>query len=124
MSDTDKTNPAIAKVDAALAELMRQPVPESVAERVLSRVLQPAAAAPLPEILTLHEAAAFLRISEEDLGAIIDELPLFELAGQLRIRTERLRQWIEQRELAYHRNAFRTRSLRIARGAWSEGMAS
>lgn len=111
-------------VDSVLAEFIQQPLSETVAQRVLGRVLQSAPPEAVPEILTLRETAAYLRISEDDLQDLLDELPIFELGGQLRIRTQRLRQWIEQRELSFQRNAFRTRALRIARGAWSQGMAS
>lgn len=115
---------ALSSVDSALSQFMQQPVPDTTAQRVFGRVLQSAPVPTVPEILTLREAAAFLRISEEDLQDLLDELPVFELGGQLRIRAQRLRQWIEQRELSYQRNAFRTRALRITRGAWSKGMAS
>jgi anti-sigma factor RsiW len=115
---------ALSRVDSELTELLHRPVPEVVLQRALARVRPSASAPAVPEILTLREAAAFLRVSDDELQDLLDELPVFELAGQLRIRTEKLRQWIEQRELAYQRTAFRTRALRITRGAWLKGMAS
>lgn len=125
MNETNRTD----RLDATLAKLMGEPVPEPLAQRVLARVREAARSpgpvpAHVPEVLTLRDAAAFLRISEEELAQILDELPLFELAGQLRIRTERLREWIEQRERTYQRNAFRTSALRITRSAWLEGVES
>ena len=51
-----------------------------------------------PEIMTLAEVAAYLRLSPEEMGEIIEELPAFELAGQVRVRRAKLREWVEQRE--------------------------
>ena len=52
----------------------------------------------LPEIMTPAEVAAFLRIPLDDLEEVFDELPSFEFAGHVRVRRERLLEWIEQRE--------------------------
>ena len=55
------------------------------------------------EIMTLEETAAFLRITGEQLGEIMEELPAFELAGQVRVRRARLVEWIQQRERSFNR---------------------
>ena len=55
--------------------------------------------------MTLDEVAAFLRIDPSDLGEVAEELPAFELGGQVRVRRERLIEWIQQRERAYTRQA-------------------
>ncbi len=72
------------------------------ARRALSEVTRGAG---VREIMTLEGAAEFLRISPEQLGEIIEELPAFELAGQVRVRRERLIEWIQQRERDYTRQA-------------------
>ena len=55
------------------------------------------------EIMTLEETALFLRITPEQLGEIMEELPAFELAGQIRVRRIRLIEWIQQRERNFNR---------------------
>ena len=55
------------------------------------------------EIMTLEETALFLRITPEQLGEIVEELPAFELAGQIRVRRTRLTEWIQQRERLFSR---------------------
>ena len=55
------------------------------------------------EIMTLEEAAAFLRLTVGELDEIIGELPAFEVAGQVRVRRTRLTEWVAQREQSYLR---------------------
>ena len=54
------------------------------------------------EILTLEEAAAFLKVSMTALEAELDTLPVFEFGGCVRIRRHRLLTWIETREKRAH----------------------
>ena len=53
--------------------------------------------------MTLDEVAEFLRVSLEELGEVVGELPAFELAGRVRVRRTKLIEWIEKRERAYAR---------------------
>jgi len=69
------------------------------ARRLLSREVRPA-----PEVMTLDEVADFLRVSLNDLGEIVAEMPAFELAGRVRVRRTKLIEWIEKRERAYARS--------------------
>ena len=94
---------ALARVDQSLKHLKPARPPAAAvlaARRALSGTIRGQGA---PEILTLAEAAEFLRISPEQLGEIVEELPAFELAGQMRIRRERLVEWVRQRERDYTR---------------------
>jgi len=94
---------ALRRSDALLAATRPLPPPGSAilaARRALSEVTRPRQ---LPEIMTLAEAAEFLRITPEQLGEVVEELPAFELAGQIRVRRQRLLEWIEQRERDYSR---------------------
>jgi len=94
---------AIRTADGALASLAAyQPSPQALlaTRRRLSEELR---GGNRPEIMTLQEAAEFLRISQQQLGEVLEELPAFELAGQVRIRRARLIEWIEQRERDYKR---------------------
>ena len=68
--------------------------------RALAPEIRPA---PASEIMTLEDMAEFLRITPEQLGEIVEELPAFELAGQIRVRRDRLLEWIQQRERDYNR---------------------
>ena len=58
-----------------------------------------------PELLTLDEVAAFLRISLDELEEVVLELPAFEVAGQLRVRRAKLLEWVEARERSYRRSS-------------------
>ena len=59
------------------------------------------------EVLTLEEAAAFLRVSSDEITLELDSLPVFRIGNRLRIRRNRLLQWIEERE----KSCFRKRVL-------------
>lgn len=50
------------------------------------------------EILTIEEAAGFLRLQPDELATVLDDLPWFELAGQIRFRREALVDWARERE--------------------------
>lgn len=92
---------AIERLDAALALLPHAEPPSSALLNVRRAVSQELRGSGAPEVMTLDEAAAFLRISLDDLEELILELPAFELAGQLRIRRSRLIEWVTARERAY-----------------------
>lgn len=114
---------ALGEVDAVLRALPPVAASASVilaARRVLSEVTR---GARTPEIMTLPEAAEFLRITPEQLGEIVEELPAFELAGQIRIRREKLIEWIQQRERNYTRQAAASWAARSAPSKLSIGAA-
>jgi len=75
----------------------------------------------VPEILTLEEVAAFLRIEPEQLGEIVEELPAFELAGQIRVRRARLIEWVAQRERDHSQAATASWMARADAGFLDEG---
>ena len=56
-----------------------------------------------PEIMTLDEVAAYLRVPPETLADIAAELPAFEVGGRIRVRRARLEEWIAGREAAHRR---------------------
>ena len=95
---------ALRHADAALAALGRAQPPAAAvlgARRAISDVIRPR---PLPEIMTREEVAGFLRITPDQLGEIVEELPAFELAGQVRVRRQSLLEWIQKREREYTRH--------------------
>ncbi len=94
---------ALKQVDTMLAESAKaQPPAEAVlaARRAIAQALGRGHA---NEMMTLEEVAEFLRLNPQQLGEIVEELPAFELAGQIRVRRERLMQWVQQRERDYSR---------------------
>lgn len=96
---------SVNRADAALTALPPvQPPRRAIlaARQALSEVTRGPRA---PEIMTLREVAEFLRITPDQLGEIVEELPAFELAGQIRVRRERLIEWVQQRERDYTRSA-------------------
>ncbi len=79
--------------------------------------------APQSEIMTLEDVAEYLKISAEDLNDIVDDLPAFELAGNIRVRRTRLLDWIEQRERAYRSSAAASWSAHASIDAFNQGVA-
>jgi len=95
---------ALGRADAALAGLRPQaPPPRALlaVRRELAAVTRPARPA---EVMTLEEVAAFLRITPDQLADVLEDLPAFELAGQVRVLRQRLIEWLEQRERNYARH--------------------
>lgn len=94
---------ALNRIDEILMTLRPFHPPASTVlatRRALAPEIRPA---PASEIMTLEEASHFLRITADQLGEIVEELPAFELAGQIRVRRDRLLEWIQQRERDYNR---------------------
>lgn len=94
---------ALARADALLAAAGRAQPPTHALLAARHALTQATGRAPANEIMTLDDVADFLRLTPDQLGEIADQLPAFELAGQIRIRRERLLQWVEQRERSYTR---------------------
>lgn len=94
---------ALRRADRALAVLPRlEPPTDAVlaARRALSRELRGAGGL---DLLTLEEVAELLRVPATALGEVARSLPAFEVGGQVRVRREKLIEWIEERERAYAR---------------------
>lgn len=113
---------ALQLADASLGALRPLPPPPSAILDARRAALEPGARAPAPEVMTIDDVADFLRLSPDDLAAMGDQLPAFELAGQIRVRRSRLLEWIAQRERDFARDAaasYATNavSLRIEKGA-------
>ena len=95
---------ALRNADAALAALPPVEPPAATVLTVRRLLAEATREAATREIMTLDEVAEFLRVAPEQLGEVVEELPAFELAGQVRVRRERLIEWIGQRERAYARH--------------------
>jgi len=111
---------ALRRAESALAAL---PAPRASAgallaiRRELAREVRGAGAG--PEVMTLDEVAAFLRLSPGQLDEVVSDLPGFELAGQIRVRRTRLLAWIERREREYLRNTVASRvASALAANGW------
>ncbi|MCE9591091.1 MAG: zf-HC2 domain-containing protein [Planctomycetes bacterium] len=91
---------AIAAADRALAAPPRWE-PSAGAVLAASRAIARATAPPAPiepGIMTLEEVGRHLRLNPEQLDEIVETLPAFEIAGQVRVRRQKLYEWIDQRE--------------------------
>ena len=114
---------ALREVNAALRALVPvEPTARAIlnARRALSRELRGGGT---PEIMTLDEVADYLRMTLDDLEDVIGGLPAFELAGQVRVRRDRLIEWIEQRELVYVRRNIESSLARAWSGECGKGVA-
>jgi predicted anti-sigma-YlaC factor YlaD len=82
------------RTEASLVELAGQPVPAETQLRVQERF----GPAQEREILTIEEAADLLRLDSDQMAEALNDLPWFELAGQIRFRRQTLFDWIRERE--------------------------
>lgn len=89
---------AVGRSDAALHQAARAEAPAAAVHAAWSELAAALAPAPPAEVLTLQQAAELLQVSAKQLGEVMDELPVFEIAGELRIRRSRLMEWIGSRE--------------------------
>ena len=104
----------LGAVDSRLRMIRpQQPPAEAVLQtrRLLSRETGRAGA---PDVMTLEEVAEFLRI--DDLAEAVDDLPAFEIAGQVRVRRVKLLEWIEGRERAFARSTLESEVAGILAG--------
>ena len=95
---------ALEHLDDMLRGLPAPPTPTSVLMSVRERVHEDVAGG---EIMDAGQVAAFLKLTQEQVLDSLDELPCFEIAGQIRFRRAALMQWIEEREAARRREALR-----------------
>jgi hypothetical protein len=111
----------LSQVDAAL-KLLPRTEPSAAAllktRRILSAEIRGSAA---PEIMTLDDVARFLHITDDALGEIVEELPAFEIAGEIRVRRAKLLEWIEQRELSFMRSTTQSQVSRMLSRVLAQG---
>ncbi len=114
---------SLRHADATLRNLPpHRPTAETIlaARRLLSEETRPRQE---PEVLTLEEVAAMLRIDLEQLRPFVADLPAFELGGQIRVRRARLLEWIEQRERQFSRSSAASLVARVQAGGLRKGVA-
>lgn len=107
---------ALRRTDAALRSLrVVQPSAGVLwnVRRLLSREL---GGGGTPEVMTLEDVARFLHVPPERLAEEADDLPAFEIGGEVRVRRTRLMEWIRQRERAYGRRAVESAVARVLAG--------
>jgi hypothetical protein len=113
----------LREADAVMANLRREePSAAAVLDtrRAISREVR---GQDESEIMTLDEAAAFLRVDTDELDAEEWRLPVFEIGGRLRVRRTRLVEWIKNRELAYARGSAASEVARVLGGDFGKGVA-
>ncbi len=93
---------SFAQLDRLCAQDPTPVLEPKLARDILRDVLQEqrnARVAKAPsDIMTLEEVASFLRVTPQELEWELDSLPVFSFAGRLRIRRDRLLDWIQERE--------------------------
>ena len=94
----------LAQTDEAVRVLVREPVPPATDLESRRGLVRHFRKDDEPAIMTLEDVAAFLRLSGDDLQYALSDLPAFEIGGQVRVRREKLMQWIEQREQRHRRS--------------------
>lgn len=94
---------ALQQVDRALRTLRPRLPGAGVLRSVRQAIAQETRRAVQNEIMTLDEVAAYLRIPTADLEEFVEDLPAFEVAGQVRVRREQLTEWVGEREGEYAR---------------------
>ena len=107
---------ALRRTDESLGSLPRLQTPASLLLRVTQALSGELRGGNAPEILTLDEVAAFLRVDVSDLDDVVSDLPAFELSGKVRVRREALLAWIGQREKLYARQRTESDVARILAG--------
>lgn len=91
-------------LDHMLADLGHTDPPVEATLAVHRRLHAELGPAPTPEIMTLDDVATYLRLSTDDMAAVADHLPVFEVAGKPRVRRSRLDEWIRQQEYDFVRH--------------------
>lgn len=91
---------ALRRAESGLAGLAADGPAADALARVQSRIRQDLGMTREREILTLAEAADLLRLTSDQLATVLDDLPWFELAGQIRFRRQALLDWVQERERA------------------------
>ena len=114
---------AMHKLDGLLGSVPRHALsPGDMLEtrRLLARELSRGGAA---DVLTLEQVATLLKLSTEEFAKVAPSLPAFEVGGRVRIRRERLSEWIAERERQYAATVAGSRIAEcLSPGRW-EGVA-
>jgi hypothetical protein len=92
---------AIRKTDAALQAIPRLEPTDTAVLRIRQALGREIRGHDAHEVMTLEDVADFLRATPEALLDLLDDLPAFEFAGQIRVRRSRLIEWVEERERRY-----------------------
>ena len=110
----------IRKVDAALRALPPlRPSADTLlrVRRALGPEVRGSAA---PEVMSLEQAADYLQVSVENMEEALWDLPVFEVAGQVRMRRSKLIEWMERRERQYARERASSEVTQMLAGEESE----
>lgn len=107
---------AIREADARLRALPRLRPSAGALLRTRRALSEELRGRSVPEVMTLEEVAAFLRVEPADLRDVVSELPAFEVGGRIRVRRAKLIEWIERRERVHARSTAESDVARILAG--------
>lgn len=111
-------------IDQQFRSAVDQPVPPEAARRARQAMHAAVQRQPTPEIMTLDEVGQCLRLTPSQLAQILEQLPSFSVAGEVRIRRDRLMQWVKDQEQQAFRDRVRSQAARSIRMAFEQGIAS
>lgn len=114
---------ALGEVDGVLRRLPRREPSARTVLAVRDRLLEEARGDQEPEIMTLDEVASFLRIPLADLEELVADLPVFEVAGHVRVRRSRLLEWIAGQERRTMQSHIASEVSGILSGGLEKGVA-
>jgi hypothetical protein len=90
----------VQRIKSAIQESFETPLPDEADLRIRRTIHETLgiSESPRDEILTLEQVATILHVSLPEVVTMLDRLPAFELAGRIRIRRDRLMEWIHGQE--------------------------
>jgi len=114
----------LQEIDKKVRAAADRSVPLEIIQRTRQVIHAAVRQPPLPEILTLDEVGQYVRLTPSQLGQMLEHLPSFTVAGEVRIRRDRLTQWIKDQEQQAVRDRVRSQAARSIRMAFEQGIAS
>jgi hypothetical protein len=100
--------PDSVAVDAEVARIMRQEVPAGAVLRVARALRRSTFSAKPRALFTLEDVQRILRLNEAQFELVVENLPLIEIAGQVRVRPDALEQWLAERERSFRQERLTT----------------
>lgn len=108
----------LRRAEFALRRALGAAIPCDVDLRVRATLADETRRVESETLMTLEEAARFLRLDPSRMDDVLDDLPALEVAGEIRIRRRALLAWIRGKERQFERQRLQSR---VARELTSNG---